>query len=365
MIWINIFFARISKILSIFDRVPPRAVAIFCGLLLLGCFYFPLWNIELYAPQYPEGLSLSIWINKISGDVQSVNTLNHYVGMKKIDANSIPELAYMPAMLAGLVVLAGLAAIIGKRWAFNLWYVIFAAAGSLGLWDFYRWEYEYGHNISADAPIKIPGMVYQPPFLGSKTMLNILAYSLPDIGGWILLAVGVLGAVPILSWLFKKIALPVPERAKLVTLFLVALILSNSSCLNDNKPEPIALGHDHCHACKMTITEARFGAEVISKTGKIYKFDSVPCLAGFIKENPEFEKIFVTDFFSPGQFVKAEDAFFLDYPAIRGPMGSSLLTTAQSDNFKGLTKSEKMNLLRWPQILSLKSTSEMSEKFGK
>jgi copper chaperone NosL len=366
MIWINFFKSSLCKALAIIERLTPRQTAILCFLLLCSSFFVPLWSIAIYAPQYPEGLYLSIWINKISGDVQSVNTLNHYVGMRKIDANSIPELVYMPMVLAGICGLVGIVAVIGKRWALGIWYAIFAGAGSLGLWDFYRWEYEYGHNISPDAPIKIPGMVYQPPFFGTKDMLNITATSLPDIGGWILLAVGIIGALPLLSYLLrKKISFPDSSRIKAGVFVLFALILSNSGCLSDDKPEPIILGADHCHSCKMTITDARFGGEVILKTGKIYKFDAIHCLLDFTNGNKEVEKIFINDFFPPGHFVKAEDAYFMVYPAVHGPMGATVLATSQSDKLIDLAKPGKADILRWPQILSTKDASEPQQKFGK
>lgn len=366
MIWINFSKFGFRTFLSLLDRLTPRLAAFLCGLLVFSCSYVPLWNIELYAPQYPEGLFLSIWIDKISGDVQSVNTLNHYVGMQKIDAKSIPELAYMPGILAFLYILAGVAAVIGKRWALGIWYAIFASLGSLGLWDFYRWEYEYGHNISAHAPIKIPGMEFQPPFLGSKEMLNITAYSLPDIGGWLLFAVGIIGILPFLPVVFRSKFGPVSSvQAKTAFLFLFTFVLFNSACLSDKKPEPIHLGHDHCHTCKMTITDGRFGAEVILKTGKTYKFDALNCLMEYIKEKPEVENVFLVDFFSPGQFVKAEETYTMEYPAIHGPMGSTMLTTSQAEKLADLAKPGKAEILRWPQVVSLKTVAKPTENSSK
>ena len=49
------------------------------------------------------------------------------------------------------------------------------------------WGYNYGHQLNPDAPIKIPGMAYQPPLIGSKQLLNINAVSLPSIGTIIIL----------------------------------------------------------------------------------------------------------------------------------------------------------------------------------
>ena len=76
------------------------ALAAIC---LLTLFLFPMWQITLLAPQYPDGVSLHIWINKIGGEtpgtLQNVNILNHYVGMKYIEPESIPELTYFPIMI--------------------------------------------------------------------------------------------------------------------------------------------------------------------------------------------------------------------------------------------------------------------------
>ena len=68
----------------------------------------------------------------------------------------------------------------------------FVAFGTLAMIDFWRWEYNYGHNLDPSAAIIVPGMAYQPPLLGFKQLLNFGAYSIPDIGGWFLLISGVL-----------------------------------------------------------------------------------------------------------------------------------------------------------------------------
>ena len=57
-----------------------------------------------------------------------------------------------------------------------------------GLADFYKWSYDYGHNLSPEAILKIPGMTYQPPLIGSKQLLNFHATSWPASGGWVLIA---------------------------------------------------------------------------------------------------------------------------------------------------------------------------------
>lgn len=161
------------------------------ALILVGVFFFPLWNINLEAPQYPEGLGIRIWVNQITGykenDLQSINGLNHYIGMKAIDPDDIPELKIMPFAIGFMILFGLFNALKGNRKTVYAWIILFLILGAIGLYDFYVWEYNYGHNLSPDAPIKIPGMSYQPPLIGSKQLLNINAVSLPSISSFIIL----------------------------------------------------------------------------------------------------------------------------------------------------------------------------------
>jgi copper chaperone NosL len=154
---------------------------------LIGLYFVPLWNINLAAPQYPEGLGMRIWLDAITGlkpnDLGSINNLNHYIGMKRIEPDSIPELRYMP-MIVGLLVVTGAAvALAGRRALAWVWLGAFVLLGVAGLVDFYRWGYDYGHDLDQEnAIIKVPGMTYQPPLIGSKKLLNFTATSLPAAG---------------------------------------------------------------------------------------------------------------------------------------------------------------------------------------
>jgi len=177
-----------------------RVVVALASAGLLSLFFLPLWHIALQAPQYPEGLGLRIWLNTVSGanphDLQNINELNHYVGMKPITAAAIPELHWMPAIVAGLALLGLLAALVGRRGVLLGWLGLALVTALAGLADFWRWEYSYGHELNPRAAIQVPGMTYQPPLIGSKQMLNITSHSWPASGGWIsigavLLVVGV------------------------------------------------------------------------------------------------------------------------------------------------------------------------------
>ncbi|MGD8276617.1 MAG: hypothetical protein PVH00_01265 [Gemmatimonadota bacterium] len=177
-----------------------RALVLAASLALGLGFLLPLWRIDLHAPQYPEGIGVRIRVNTITGrkphDLSNLNGLNHYIGMKPIEPDSIPELRWMPWILGGLVGLGLLTAATRSRKLLFGWAGLFLLFAVAGLVDFYKWGYEYGHDLDPHAAIQVPGMTYQPPLIGSKKLLNFTSRSWPASGGWIalgalLMAVGV------------------------------------------------------------------------------------------------------------------------------------------------------------------------------
>jgi len=181
----------------------PRLLILIAAVLMIGVYLFPLWNVRLTAPQYPEGLGMHIRVNTVEGatenDLNNINNLNHYIGMKRIEPESIPELRYMPWIVA-VVIVTGLAtAAVAKRKLVYTWTAGFLMVAVAGLVDFWKWEYDYGHHLDNEhAVLKIPGMTYQPPLIGAKQLLNFRATSWPAPGGilaGIALALAVLAVV--------------------------------------------------------------------------------------------------------------------------------------------------------------------------
>jgi hypothetical protein len=185
--------------------MSPRSRILFAAAsLILGlAFVLPLWAVYLEAPQYPEGLGMLIRIDDITGikpnDLDNINNLNHYIGMKRIEPASIPELRFMPWIVAALMATGAATALFARRWMARAWVGAFVIVALAGLVDFYKWEYDYGHDLDLEnAIIKIEGMSYQPPLIGSKQLLNFRATSIPAGGGYALiasLAMGVLAVV--------------------------------------------------------------------------------------------------------------------------------------------------------------------------
>ena len=170
------------------------------ALCLIGLYFLPMWQITLEAPQYPKGneLAVVIHINDVRGarpnDLQNLNGLNHYIGMKTIEPDSIPELVYMPWIVAGMIALGLIAAIVRKRWMIAVWLAVVVIVGAIGMYDFYLWEYDYGHDLDPRAAIKIEGMAYQPPLIGSQQLLNFTAHSYPAIGFYFIVVGWLIGA---------------------------------------------------------------------------------------------------------------------------------------------------------------------------
>ncbi|MEI8058887.1 MAG: hypothetical protein WCG67_01920, partial [Ferruginibacter sp.] len=167
-------------------------VLFLCGAILVAVLFVPLWRIDLVAPQYPEGLLLLIYPNKIGGNVDIINGLNHYIGMKTLHSSDFFEFSVLPYVISFFAAAFIFTALFNRRFVLNILFILFVSFGVLAMYDFWRWEYNYGHNLNPDAAIIVPGMAYQPPLIGYKQLLNFGAYSMPDIGGWIFVTVGAL-----------------------------------------------------------------------------------------------------------------------------------------------------------------------------
>lgn len=158
---------------------------ILAGVLMLGIYFVPIWHIDLFAPQYPEGMYMQIWLNKMTGDIRNINILNHYIGMHAIVPTEIPELRYLPFGIAFLIMSAFITALINNIWGTRIYAATFISCAAVSFYDFWCWGYRYGHELDPHASIKMPGMTYQPPLIGFKTLLNITAWSMPDVGGYL------------------------------------------------------------------------------------------------------------------------------------------------------------------------------------
>lgn len=304
-------------------KLGCRVLLGFAALILLLTLAFPIWSYYITAPQYPEGLHLHIYANKLAGDIDNLNILNHYVGMKPIHPDSFPELKIIPFVIILLSIFGILASVIGNRLLSIVWFVVFGVLGIMGFGDFYRWLYHYGHNLNPEAPLKL-GTDYMPPIIGIKKMLNITVYAHPHIGGIVVFLSALLGLMGIIS------------------------------C--SPKPQKINYGKDACNYCKMIISDRRFGGEIVLKTGKVYKFDDIGCLINFFWEQNLTEKdvaMFLVVDYKTGELIDATKSFYIQSDKIHSPMAYDIAAFKNPEDAEEFLNEKGGGLMNWAQVNEL------------
>ncbi|HNR06156.1 MAG TPA: nitrous oxide reductase accessory protein NosL [Saprospiraceae bacterium] len=321
--------------LTVFSRI----VMAFATGMLVAVFFLPAWRIDLFAPQYPEGLKMNIWLDRLTGDVDIINGLNHYIGMKPFSNESFPEFGWLKYVVYFFIAMGLLISLTGKKRLLILYLILTAIGGTLAMYDFYKWGYEFGHDLDPKAAIQVPGMSYQPPVFGHKRLLNFDSYSFPDIGGWLVISSAILAfLILVYEWyLHRK-----PKTTSPVAVLLITGALSATLSACQVKPEPLVSGQDMCFHCKMTIVEPRYGCEIVTQKGKVYKFDDFSCMKSFIRSNTvkqeEIRFTLVADFNNEKDWLPAETAIYYTGPLMKSPMGSNtgaFPDQAEASRFKG------------------------------
>jgi copper chaperone NosL len=325
-----------------------RIIVVVSALSMISAYYVPLWQILMWAPQYPEGLEMKIWINNLTGNVKIISALNHYIGMRHIEVSMFPEFNYMIYIVGVIIAIGLLTAIINRRFMLILFSTLIIACGMAALVDFYIWGYDYGHNLDPTAPIVVPGMSYQPPLIGTKQLLNFTAFSGPDIGGWIFLIAGLLTIATFIFEVYKAKM----EKKAITTMSTILFCLLLVSC--SAEPEPLQFGKDACHACKMTLMDNKFGAEMVTLKGKLYKFDDVNCMLNyyhsgqFMKE--DVKTILVIDFSKPSKLIDATNALYVKSEAIKSPMASHVAAFESNADLQRMNTAWKGIALSWGEV---------------
>ncbi len=331
--------------------LTTKVITAVCSVALFISIFTPLWKIELTAPQYPEGLILKIYPDKIGGNVDVINGLNHYIGMRTLHTEDFFEFVILPWLIGTIAFFGILTLIINRRWFFMAWMAFFTLFGITAMFDFYRWEYNYGHNLDHSAAIQVPGMYYQPPLIGYKKLLNFGAYSIPDLGGWIFIGVAIILIVALVVELrhvvdIKKLS--ILKKASATTL----VVFTMTACVSG--PEPIRTGVDACDFCKMTIADKKFSSELLTKKGKLYKFDDVHCLTSFSKSGKlgqgDIDKLWFTDFTSPNNFISFQEAVLLKDETLHSPMGGNVAAFTNKEKLNNFNKDRSGQVVTWEQI---------------
>lgn len=310
-----------------------RVLLLLGAAALAGVLRFPMWRIDLDAPQYPEGLRLLIYPDKLGGNVDIINGLNHYIGMKTLHTEDFFEFSILPWIIGFFIVAFIATAMIGSRKLVNILFIALLVFGVVAMYDFWRWEYNYGHNLDPNAAIVVPGMAYQPPLIGFKQLLNFGAYSIPDVGGWLFVSAGVLLLLVVLLNFKRKKTGGIQVSSFLLPVLMLTFF-SLQSC--SSAPVPVKLGSDQCRYCKMTISDPRFSAEIMTDKGKAFVFDDIHCMNGFIKagsvKKEDIRDYYFSDFSGDHALIESKLSFFLSSGEFHSPMGGNIAAFSNHDS---------------------------------
>jgi len=181
------FFTRLNNILARPVQTAPRLLILAAALLLVAVYVLPLWNLTMFAPQYPEGLRLDIYSYKLEGgnhgqDIKEINILNHYIGMRDLVAEDFTEFKWLPFIVGALGLLYLRAAVMGTVGALVDVLVLNIYFSAFALWSFGYRMYVYGHTLAPAAAVKVPP--FMPPMFGAKQLANFEVYSYPQAASY-------------------------------------------------------------------------------------------------------------------------------------------------------------------------------------
>lgn len=120
-------------------------------------------------------------------------------------------------------------------------------------------------------------------------------------------------------------------------------------------PKPIAFENDDCDYCKMTISDTRFGAELVTKKGRIYKFDDISCMKGFVNDEEvpgdQIHSLWVVDFHAKETLIPVETSFLLQNEELKSPMGSNIGAFADEPTINDYHAEFSGTILTWEEYL--------------
>lgn len=180
------------------------------ALLLIISILLPYWRLDLWAPQYPDGLVVEAFVNRLQGDVVELEGLNHYVGLASFEDAAVFERSIAIAGILGLAGLLAAGLAIHSRWVLVfalpalLFPVIFIA-------DLQWWLWRFGHNLDPRAPFAAAVGEFTPPIFGPAEIAQFDTLALPGPG--LILATIASGLIGYGLWRHRRAYKPLIEGA--------------------------------------------------------------------------------------------------------------------------------------------------------
>lgn len=195
------------------DYLLPSALLMLAALLLMISMFVPYWSMTMEAPQYPEGLTVKVYVNQLEGDMREIDELNHYLGMPPLDEGGQFErtISVYAILMLGLLLIAGV--FIHNQWAGIL------AAPVIGyplvfLADLWYILYQYGHSIDPNSALGGAIDPFTPPLFGRGVVGQFATVARPEIGLFLVVAAVIVVLVGL--WFHRAAYKPIVEARKRV-----------------------------------------------------------------------------------------------------------------------------------------------------
>lgn len=189
---------RTRRLLDLGLDSRTRGLLVLAAAILAAVYFLPLWNLTMFAPQYPDGLRLDIYGYRLAGghggqDLKEINVLNHYIGMHDLTERDFTEFLWIPFGVGALALLVLRAAVFGRLEHLVDVIVMNGYFAAFSLWSFAHKLYVYGHELAPDAAVKVAP--FMPPLIGGRQIANFEVYSYPSGASYALAA-----SVALLVW---------------------------------------------------------------------------------------------------------------------------------------------------------------------
>ena len=169
----------------------PTLIMLGAAVLLFISIVLPYWKITLFAPQYPSGLAAEMYVNRLTGDVAEIDSLNHYIGMKPLGEAAVLERTLSVFIIIGLALL-----IVGTIFVHSPFALFLAIPAIMYpvffLADLYFWMRTFGTNLDQNAPLKNAVKPFVPPLLGEGKIAQFNTIATWEIGLYFSIAASVL-----------------------------------------------------------------------------------------------------------------------------------------------------------------------------
>lgn len=171
--------------------IVPTIIMLAAASILFISIFFPYWKITLFAPQYPGGLEASMYVNRLTGDIDEIDGLNHYIGMKPLGEAAVLERTLSVFIIIGLALL-----IVGTIFVHSPFALFLAIPAIIYpvffLADLYFWMRNFGTNLDQNAPLKNAVQPFVPPLLGEGKIAQFSTVASWEVGLYMSMAASVL-----------------------------------------------------------------------------------------------------------------------------------------------------------------------------